>query len=74
VLPAGTLFAALWIVRHGCAFEPAALSLPVGDTKNARPAAADAEGAAVPTATATATGIAMRDLHEDERLRGIRAE
>jgi hypothetical protein len=39
--------------RHGCAFEPAAASLPVGDTKNAWPAAAEAEGAAVPTATAT---------------------
>jgi hypothetical protein len=73
VLPAGTLLAALWIVRHGCALEPAAASLPVGDTKNARPAAAEAEGAAVPTATATAATIAVR-LHEDERFRGIRAE
>ena len=67
---AGTLFAAFWIVRHGCAFVPAARSLPVGDTKNARPSPAQAVGAA-PRVTTTA---ATTTMHEYERLRVIRAE
>jgi hypothetical protein len=73
VLPAGTLLAAFWIVRHGCAFVPAAPSLPVGDTKNARPAPAEAVGAA-PIVTATAAATAMRMMREYERLRVIHAE
>ena len=45
MLSAGTLFAAFWIVRHGCAFVPAAASSPVRDTKHVRPWLAAATGA-----------------------------
>jgi hypothetical protein len=55
---------------------PAAASLPVGDTKNARPASAAAAGAAAPMVAATAAAIASAAhvLREYERIRGIRAE
>ena len=54
MLPAGTLFAAFWIVRHGCAFVPAAASLPAAATKKVRLASAEATAGRSKVAAATA--------------------